>query len=272
MRRRSVQRSMHVTGLMLIGLLWAGGVGRADQFYTATYNYDSSIQVGITYTGQTSPQYTSPVVFNVTPTDSSGNPTGGSSFLGFCIDLWHDEYNPTNFEATTATSSLQSAVVPAGVTPSVADPQLTNELNYLGTVFASIDHTNNDEMGALQLAIWHLIDNNFMVTSWPSDTTLYSDYQSITGYNGTTYSGGLLGGVSTSAITGSTIQGYNDGLTYSGAQVLVLNQNYSQGQNVITWSGGVTITSITPEPSTFAIGALGALAFIGYGLRRRSKA
>jgi hypothetical protein len=267
MKRRSVLGSMHVTGLILAVLLWAGGLARADQYYTATYSYDYSIQVGITYTGQTSTQYTSPVLFNVTPTNPAGSP-----FLGFCIDLWHDEYSPTNFKATTTTNNFQSAVVPSGVTPTVTDPQLTNELNYLGTIFSAINHSNNDEMGALQLAVWHLIDSNFQVTSWPSDTTLEKDYKAITGYNGTTYSGGLLGGVATSSITGSSISGYNKNLLYSSAQVLVLDQSYQAGQNVITWSGGITTQSITPEPSTFAIGALGALAFIGYGLRRRSKA
>ncbi len=268
---RSFRVQMRAIGLMLALLLWAGGAIRADQYYSATYNYDYSIQVGITYTGQSSTQYTSPVLFDVTPTDSTGNPTG-SPFIGFCIDLWHDEYNPTNFRATTTTNNFQNEVVPSGVTPTVSDPHLTNELNYLGTIYSAINHLNNDEMGALQLAIWHLIDSKFQVTSWPSDPTLQSDYNAITGYDGTTYSGGLLGGVATSSITGSTISGYSSSKSYSGATILVLDQSYRSGQNVITWpSGGITITSITPEPSTFMIAGLGGLAFIGYGLRRRSK-
>lgn len=268
MPRRSIVKWLRVVGVMTVGLIWAAGAARADLYYSASYHYDSSIQVGITYSGQSTTQYTSPVRFDVTPTNSSFSPIG-PSFIGFCIDLWHDEYNPTNFKASAVTSNLASAVVPAGVTPTVTDPQLTNVLSYLGTVFAAMNPSNNDQMGALQLAIWHLIDKNFTVTSWPSDTTLYNDYKAITGFNGSTYSGGLLGGVSTSAITGSSIGGYNSGLVYSGAQVLVLNQSFQSGQNVISWQHGITISSIAPEPSSLVIGGLGALGFIGYSLRRR---
>jgi PEP-CTERM motif len=49
------------------------------------------------------------------------------------------------------------------------------------------------------------------------------------------------------------------------------NPNILLGTLTLTPGSG-TSQSVTPEPSTFSIGVLGALAFIGYGFRRRSKA
>jgi hypothetical protein len=242
------------------------GLARADQF-AASYTPNSSVLVGITYTlasGKISSLVlTDPVPIKVTP-GTLAQPTG-SSFTAFSIDLWHAEKTPTNFQATTATSGFRNAVIPAAVTPSVADPKLTNELNYLGSVFSQLSSSNKDQTGALQLAIWHLIDKNFTVRSWPAtDKTLQADYNAITGSNG------LLAGFANKSLTGTSIAGYASGNVYLGGKVLVVNQKYQPDENLVAWPNGVTDPpSLAPEPSTVSIAGLGALAFLGYGLWRR---
>ena len=143
-------------------------------------------------------------------------------------------------------------LIPAGVTPSVSDPQLTNELTYLGTIFntAGVQTGTNSvaAMGALQLAIWNLIDNKFAVTSGLSGD-LQTDYNAINS---------LLSGASGTLVGIGPIAAYNSGLTYSGATVYLAdytantkNTGYP-GQNLISW-GQITAS---PEPSTFALAGL----------------
>jgi len=140
-----------------------------------------------------------------------------------------------------------------------------NELTYLGTVYQAIqsDSNNGAAIGGLTLAIWNVIDKNFAVSGAGSNVT--ADFTLIKD---------LLAGTG-ETIDGHAITAYNSGDTYSGATILQTNTGpgcTSSDQNLITW-GTITTTvntqSVTPEPSTLAIAGLGALAFMGYGLRRR---
>jgi hypothetical protein len=275
-------RLLQTVGLMLGALSVSLSAARADSYYTDSYSTPSSMEVSISYTGGSGTTWAVP--FTVTPTNSSwGNP--GTPFTAFCADLWHSESN-ADFAATSSsplTSGFATPINAAAGTTLVSDstnPTVTNELTYLGTIFNAIKSTDSDqtaELGALALSVWHVIDPNFKVTSWlSSDSNLKTYFDKITGWNGSTYSGGLLGGTSYSATSGtfnnSALTGFVNTSTYSGATFYVVDQSVKSDQNIITWGPTITITpnvAGTPEPSTFAIAGIGALAFVGYGVRRR---
>ena len=91
----------------------------------------------------------------------------------------------------------------------------------------------------------------------------------------------LVFGSSTGENFTATINAYNAGTNYSNSvtgTVLQVNggPNSSSGdqnhQNLITWGTVTPNVAGTPEPSSLAIAGSGALAFAGYGLRRRKAA
>ena len=87
---------------------------------------------------------------------------------------------------------------------------------------------------------------------------------------------GLLNGHN-ETIEGLNLTGYSSSMAGSipiGTLITVdrsvtspTNQN-AQYQNMIMWGGNANVLA-SPEPSTLAIAGLGALAFLGYGLKRR---
>ena len=170
----------------------------------------------------------------------------------------------SNFGNVVSTEASNAGV--SGVT-NAGNSVVTNELNYLGTIYQSLgSNPSADQLGAIQLAIWSVIDSGFQVKSYKGDTTLQTDFTNIQT---------LLGGgtISNHNSFGYGLAAYSASDTYSGGKILVDgSQNSSYDQNMLTWSDPITITSATPEPSTLAIGGLGALAFIGYGLRRQRRA
>jgi hypothetical protein len=275
MRRRSLLRTMHVTGLMLVALLFASRSAKADDTFSVGGLPASTPTATISFTdngaGTNVDAYIVPFT-NTTETGTGISSPGINYGNSFCIDLWHDMSPPTTFQGTIAPASASTS----GMFTSSESTGTTflNQLNYMGYVYSSLSSLSDGgaAVGAVQLALWYLIDGkdpNFGV-SGSSSASMITDYQLILG---------LLGGTN-ETIEGVGLKGFGQaGAGSETAQVITVDRTYNSGQyanidqNLITWTGGVTITSIsTPEPSTFAIGALGALAFIGYGLRRRSKA
>ncbi len=274
-------RLVRIAGLMLGALACVIGNARADNEYSVSYSTSSSLAVGISFTaGGTETHGTAStyaIPFTVTPVSPSG-----SSFTAFCADLWHTESNNSDFYTSSQiTSGFASAINTAAgstVASDTGSTPATNMLNYLGYVFQSLKSTDTyyaEEVGAVQLAIWHVINpSSFQVTSWPNGTAgteLESYFKLITGWtSGTSYSGGLLGGGTSETIGTASINAYVSSDTYSGGTMYVVNQSDCQAQNLIAWGGTVTVeTAGTPEPSSLAIAGIGALAFVGYGLRRR---
>ena len=215
--------------------------------------------------------------FNVQQQMGEYNSTSvGSQFGAFCIDLWHGQsanpYSATAYALNSSTgtfngsTSLTSLFAAAPNSAAVT----ANELTYLGTVYQAIQHDTGSNytnaIGALALAIWSVIDKNFTVTGESSG--MATDLTAIKN---------LLAGTA-ETIDGHSIAAYVSTDTYSGANVLQATgdtgpTSSSGDQNLITW-GTITATPndpppSAPEPSTLAIAGLGALAFIGYGLRRR---
>jgi hypothetical protein len=279
MRRRSLLRSMHVTGLMLVALLFVSRSAKADDTFSVGGLPASTPTATIGFTNNGSP--TSVNAYIVPFTNTTDTTTGINYGNSFCIDLWHDMSPPTSFQGTiaAATSSPSNPTSSMFPNPVSTGGTFLNQLNYMGYVYTELSSLSDGgaALGAVQLALWYLIDGkdpNFSVSG--SSSALM-----MTDYNGSPGTGGILGLL---AGTNETIGGVNlIGFGNAGAgsetsQVIAVDRTYNGGQyanvdqNLVTWTGGLTITSIsTPEPSTFAIGALGAVAFIGYGLRRRSK-
>jgi hypothetical protein len=237
MKAHGFRTAARAGGLMLAALVLMSDGVRADLQYGVTYPSGPVVTISFTPSnGHTLLESTMVVPFTVTPEDNQGHATG-PSFIGFCIDLWHNMYSPSTFTSNGQLTSGFQAVDPAGVTPYVSDPQLTYQLTYLGTIVnAPGVEADANAMGAIQLAIWHLIDGHFSYNYGTNgDSTLDRDYAAITGYNGSTYSGGLLGGTAPAAGFGSGIAAYHSNQSYTGGKVILVDRAGNEAQNVITW-------------------------------------
>jgi hypothetical protein len=288
---RSIPGALRAAGLTMAVLLAAGHGLQADDGFTVTYNYGEPY-VTVGYTNPASPtavitgQATAAIPFAVTDN------TTGSQFTAFCVDLYHDQYSPATYSAPTyslaapANASLLSNAFP--YTAYTTD--LANRLNYLGYVYNTLVATSTDSFltGAVQLVLWTAIDSRFTYTATTgstagntnlvTDTTILVDLLNGSGKPNESYTFGL----STGSTVNVSLSAYSAGTNYSyenGKLVVVHTtpQDTSHegvNQNLISWgpSNNINIQSITPEPSSFALAGLGALAFIGYALRRRSKA
>ncbi len=158
-------------------------------------------------------------------------------------------------------------------------PKLTKELNYLGSVYLTLASqlkggALTDAMGAVQLGIWYLIDKKFTVSHVRNDShgSLLTDFH---GKDGTSGIVGLLSGKS-ETIEGITIAGWSPTGTYSAGTLVTVDRSdcdqSGRYQNMIGWSTPSFQGQSVPEPSTFALAGLGAVAFIGHAVRRRRRA
>jgi hypothetical protein len=304
MRIYSVQTLIRALGLALAVLLWTCGSVRAqsDPYYTWN-NTGTPVGVNISFTGSGGQQPTTAGSFTVQQYTTGATPTAtGSTFQAFCIDVWHTQQTGTTFFsgyngnttnsiffngqnafagtpyslASTGNLTGSSPAVNIGslVVSSLSNPTLANELSYLGTVFNAIQSATGasqdaNALGAMQLALWSIVTRSFTSTA---SGTMLTDYNKIAT---------LLAGGSSWSYTGTahtvSIAAYNSSDTYTGATVIQVNSgpgtDPNSDQNVIFWSssdtGPLQQVQSAPEPSTLAIAGLGALAFVGYGLRRR---
>jgi PEP-CTERM motif len=283
MRFRLVSGPKCALGLMSAVVLFATGRVNADD--TISVGFDTSVPTAyVTYSTNNTGGTTSEDVYvgaftNVT---DSQNPTALPSSTGFCIDLWHNMNGGDSFQGTVSNAvnvASQAGWFPyPAYTPRESDPSLTNQLNYLGAVYNSLKGLSggayNDAIGAVQLSIWYLIDKNFAVSGVASDPhgNLLTDF-------GTSTTGilGLLNGYN-ETIEGLNLVGFSSSQagSYGTGKLITVDRSATtdslspatESQNMIMWGGNVNALA-TPEPSTLAIGGLGALAFLGYGLRRR---
>jgi len=270
---------MRAICLMAAALLIVAGRVNADD--TISFGFNTNVPTAyVTYTtsnsGATSTEdvYVGPFT-NVT---DSSNPGALHSSTAFCIDMWHNVSAPYTFQGTTSSATniaSQTGWFPySAYTPRESDPAFTNQQNYLGAVYTSLKGLTggayNDAIGAVQLAIWYLTDKNFAVSGVGSDPhgNLLTDF-------GTSTTGilGLLNGHN-ETIEGVTLSGYSSSQAgnYAVGTLVTVDRSVAgqadNYQNLIMWGGNASLAT-TPEPSTMAIGGLGALAFLGYGLRRR---
>jgi hypothetical protein len=293
-------RFLFASGLMLGVLLLVSNSVKADK-YQYTYDTADSPRVNVTMdTGNnTSSVNTYAGAFAVTDIT---NPVG--TLQAFCIDLWHISSSPFYATAVGMTGPSQLAgLLATGYTPTA---DLASQLSYLATVYTALSnglgHSTTayfDAIGAVQLAVWSLIDQKqtgppaFVGFAYTlGNSGLNSDYQAIiqalggTATGSSPYSASNVDGTHNGTLSGTppkiegvAIANYNAGLTYSGGVTLLLvnsnpgPQGPSSSQNLVVFNGSSVTESITtPEPSTMAIAGLGALGMIGYGWKRRKRA
>jgi PEP-CTERM motif len=266
--------------LMSAVLLFATGRVNADD--TISVGFNTSVPTAyVTYSTSNTGSTTTEDVYvgaftNVT---DSQHPGALPSSTGFCIDLWHnmnggDSFQGTVSQATNVASQTGWFPYPAYTPRDSAT--LTSQLNYLGTVYNALKGLSggayNDAIGAVQLSVWYLIDTHFAVSGVGNDPNgnLLTDF-------GTSTTGilGLLNGHN-ETIEGLNLVGYSQSGTYAAGTLITVDRSATtdslspatEYQNMIMWGGNATALA-TPEPSTLAIGGIGALAFLAYGLRRR---
>ena len=181
---RSIRSASCTAGLVLALLLAAGHGLKADE-YTVNYNY-APPYVTIAYTNPSNPstdvtgQGTAAIPFSVKDT------TTGSSFTGFCVYLYHDQYSGASYSAPAySVAALAGSSILANAFPYTAYTDLAYRMNYMGYVFvrcwASL--TNDAEVaGAVQLALWTLTDKNFSFTT--TDTKVIADTNILLGLLG----------------------------------------------------------------------------------------
>ncbi len=275
---RSRWQSLRGAGLALAVLFAVGQGVKADDSYTVTYG--SGPGVSVSYTG-VSNQGTMALPFSVTDNTTS------ASFTGYCVDLYHDQYNDQTYTAPAfSLAAIASSSILANAFPYTAYSDLANRMNYMGYVFGALGQaslTGDQEVaGAVQLALWSLIDKKFSYST--SDGNLKTDTNIILGLLGSAGASGsggdnqsisfvLSNGNSSSAVT---LNAYALGTSYSSENGELILSHPTPGspgynQNLVAWGQNISLTAV-PEPSSFAFAGLGALAFAGYALRRRSKA
>jgi hypothetical protein len=277
MRIRPDQNRICAIAIVSAALCIATGRVSADD--TISVGFDTSVPTAyVTYTTSNTGATTSEDVYVgafINVTDST-NPSALPTSTGFCIDLWHNMNGGDSFQGTVSSATnvaSQTGWFPySAFTPRETDPAFTNQLNYLGLVYNSLKGLTggayNDAIGAVQLSIWYMIDKNFAVSGVGSDPhgNLLTDL-------GTSTTGilGLLNGHN-ETIEGLNLTGYSSsqaGTEPVGTLITVdRGSSPNSEQNMIMWGGNANVLA-TPEPSTLAIGGVGALGFLCFGLRRR---
>jgi len=159
----------------------------------------------------------------------------------FCVDLAHTISPNGNYNNALATANGQVNGALVGGSLTVANQIAYLLINYGQSSLGTLE-------GALQGAIWTLEYGTGVVSSIGSEGSIA---QMTTWVN--------------QALLANT--------TGDAALVtwLTPDQTNNNVQGLVTITN-LQIQAIVPEPSTFAIAGLGALAFIGYGLRRRKRA
>jgi hypothetical protein len=246
--------------------------------------------------GTSVPETTKVGLFTVTDTSSPSSPLlPATTFQAFCLDLWHtnnqSSSNPTNFTGTVTdaatTNFAGGQYFPSGYTP---NSNLGNQLTYMGVVFSAISKSDLNALGAMQLALWSLIDQKppgslgFQFTG--ANSTVLADYKTIiAALGGTVTSPNSYGYVMATGIdgthngtagmiNGTPLAAYNANTNYSiaiTAAVIAPDGGFlsTRSQDLITF--GPRSAIVTPEPSTMAIAGLGALGFSAYGWKRRKQ-
>ncbi len=181
----------------------------------------------------------------------------------YCVDIPDNVYVPDDYNQTTVTTNGTVVVGPGNPEYNSAQPGSLEAVPNAGVIAwlltTSYSSTSPSlttvEQDGLQAAIWTAIygygtsSSGFYVT----DPSVFAQMQ--TDLNNTGSNTVTLANAGTAPVSDIywMSPGNGSGTVY---QALVT-------ANV----GGATIT--TPEPSTFAIAGLGAMAFIAFGLRRR---
>jgi len=189
--------------------------------------------------------------------------TGGTSYVSYCVDLFHTTGPITQLDNLGGTSGLTGPLpltnhYGTGSTDVVS--QTTWDFAGFGRAAWLVDTfgaglTTDAQRALLQIAVWKA---NY---SGSGDTAVqYSNVQQGSEYITNSLTTAQLNTIN-GYLTASVLAG--GGSTYATASALWVDFQ--------TYNGGHTQDQIigVPEPSALAIAGLGALGMIGYGIRRR---
>jgi hypothetical protein len=217
--------------------------------------------------------------FSVTDTTIPAGP-----FTAFCADTIDEVgFGTTNFTGTVTTGPMPNHVFTGppqnrdiwGNSP-YADTG--NRMDYLLTqlMAPSLGSLTNPEAAALQAGIWQA-EGNYIAANGITDT-LALDVKSV--LEGNTFSGGPTGWAALDALN-TAANVYHGATAYGNSSefLIIPGSTGNSSGNPLQYQvlvgvlpPGITLQSPTPEPSSMAIAALGALGFLGYSLRRRKSA
>ncbi len=197
--------------------------------------------------------------------------TGGTSYVSYCVDLFHTIGATDQLDNLGGTSGLTGPLPLTNVYGTGStDPNNTTsatawQLAGFGRAAWLVDTfgaglTTNAQRALLQIAVWK--------ADYSSSTDTVAQYENVT--SGSEYINNTVSNLTTAQL--NTINGYltasvvaGGGSTYATASALWVDfQNYN-GSHTQDQIIGVPV----PEPSALAIAGLGALGMIGYGIRRR---
>jgi hypothetical protein len=174
----------------------------------------------------------------------------------YCIDIPDNVNVPVDYTKSTVTNNGTAIVGPGNPQYNSSNPgalELTPNAGYIASLLnqfasaANIGPNTTLQQDGLQAAIWYEIYGYGTSTKgfYVTDTNVYNQMKSdlATATNATN----LI----------SSVYWMSPGDGSSNIYQALVTANV----------GGATLTA--PEPSTFAIAGLGAMAFVAYGLRRR---
>jgi PEP-CTERM motif len=209
--------------------------------------------------------------FNSTPfyTFNGGIPGGGGpiwpSTLNsvalpyvYCIDIPDNVYVPVDYKHSTVTNNGYAIVGSGNPQYNGGGLALTPSAGVIAWLLTNYANTASTyiQQDALQAAIWTAIYgyNTPGYALVVTDSAVFQQMQTDLGNNPTS-STVTLKNAGTAPVSNFYWLSPGDGSSTSYQALVTANV------------GGATLT--TPEPSTFAIAGLGAMAFVAYGLRRR---
>jgi hypothetical protein len=236
---RSMRRLLALGALLLM----LGSVARADSF-TATQWAGPGGENSTAFAGANGMQLNNVYAGSVYVTDSADP---NRAFIAF----------------TEMSSSAVYSIGQANFNGTLSTGGVGNQLAYLITrVMAPAEAgagPTNAEAAAIQLAIWQLT-SNFNPSSATSDQTVLGFVKDIDT---------LLAGnpVTNPSSPFSQFQPYLSSATYDSSSVYLITPSSGDYQALI----GVDPAAAAPEPSTLLFASLGALAFAGYGWKRRKR-
>lgn len=243
------------------GALGAGGLATsAGGFTTTTTRVDNSDPPG----SPANDGYTGNLAFTGSGTTTGSN-TGihnYGTYRTYCMEL-------TGTLSTTAVGNLGittkiEAVPPAGalipqdgtlyVSDSAAAAQrVTWMIANAGNILTSAVVNSAAGQAAIQLAIWEIMYDAGASNAGDVATGVFS----------------IVGGAANNAITKGYAASLLSASVNRAGSGWILRQGIRFNDTVAT--NAQTLITAVPEPSALAIAGLGALGFLGYGLRRRVK-
>jgi hypothetical protein len=200
--------------------------------------------------------------FSVTDT------TTHQSFTAYCADLSDDvPFGQSPFTGTVTFGPMPNSVntgPPKNLNIWASTPypgSVGNRLDYiLNQIMFPAEHAGltNAQSAALQGAIWQVMGN--YVTSNNLTDPLVKDVDNLVAGNAvTTSSWSFL----------NTLAAYSSSNTYGSPSEFLILPTANQSGQPLQYQ---VLIGVTPEPSTMLVAGLGAIGFIGYGVRRRKRA